>query len=546
MASPGSALLVLLSLLGAPVQQDTAAAAPDTARPAPADTVGALVVVRGDTLFRIYAPVGAMSMEDRARAVEQRILASGRVHYDSIYALPRAGDVLVMAGSVPLLAVTAEDAAAAGVPADSLAARYIELLRPVLVSVSLRERVRMIAFAILQALAITVVFTLAGWLLLRLFARADAALRLWRERGVLPSIRIQRFELLSVDQIALILGRALVVLRIALLAVLAYFYLVVVLQAFPQTRDTSTRILSYVIEPLTSVGTAIAEYLPNLFFIAVIVLVTRYLLLFIHLVFRAIGSGALSVPGFEPDWSEPTYKLVRVMVLAFSLVVLFPYLPGSGSDAFKGVSIFVGVLFSLGSTGAVANLVAGSLLTYTRSFQVGDVVRIGQTTGKVIARTLLVTRVRTVSNVEVSIPNSAVMSSEVYNYSTMARAHGVIIQTSITIGYDVPWRRVHELLLQAAAATEDVLPDPKPFVLQTGLQDYYPAYELNVYIRNPERLRWILSALNANIQDAFAKGGVEITSPAYTSIRDGNAAAIPPEHLPKDYVAPVFRTKAEG
>jgi small-conductance mechanosensitive channel len=215
-------------------------------------------------------------------------------------------------------------------------------------------------------------------------------------------------------------------------------------------------------------------------------------------------------------------------VFAFALVVLFPYLPGSKSDAFKGVSLFMGLLVSLGSTGAVANLVSGTLLTYTKSFNVGDRVRIGEVLGDVTGRSLLVTRIRTLTNVEVTIPNSQVMNGQVLNFTTNAESTGVALQATITIGYDVPWRQVHDLLLAAAAGAEGIATEPAPFVLQTGLQDYYPAYELNAYTRDAKSMRVAFSNLNAAIQDRFAEAKVEITSPAYLAMRDGNTPAIPP------------------
>ncbi len=517
-----------------------------------ADTLrlaGQPVVVGGDTLFRVYARLGPMTAAERAEAISGRVTEASRglrAGADTLSVVEEEGQSLIVAGDRVLMAVLEEDARMAGVPRAELAAGYLTALGDAFTKGSLRWRLERFGLGLLFTLLTTAALVALGWLVLRVFRRLEAMISLLRQSQRLPSLKIQQLELLSADRIAdalLIVARGL---QVVVWAILLYFYLVLVLSFFPWTQEASGRILDYVLHPLGIVGRNIASYLPNLFFIAIIVIVTRYVLRTIHFIFGAIGSGAISFGGFDKDWAEPTYKLVRFLVLAFALIVLFPYLPGAKSDAFKGVSLFVGVLFSLGSTGAVANLVAGSLLTYTRAFQIGDRVKIGGTLGDVVARTLLVTKVRTVYNVEVTIPNSTVMSSEVLNFTTMAQSTGIIMQTTVTIGYDVPWRKVHDLLVKAAQTTEGVLKDPAPFVLQTGLNDYYPAYELNAYIRESSRLRVILSRMNERVQDVFAEAGVEITSPAFTAIRDGNAITLPEGSVPPGYTAPAFRVRQVG
>ncbi len=517
-----------------------------------ADTLrlaGQPVVVGGDTLFRVYARLGPMTAAERAQAISGRVTEASRglrAGADTLSVVEEEGQSLIVAGDRVLMAVLEEDARMAGVPRAELAAGYLTALGDAFTKGSLRWRLERFGLGLLFTLLTTAALVALGWLVLRVFRRLEAMISLLRQSQRLPSLKIQQLELLSADRIAdalLIVARGL---QVVVWAILLYFYLVLVLSFFPWTQEASGRILDYVLHPLGIVGRNIASYLPNLFFIAIIVIVTRYVLRTIHFIFGAIGSGAISFGGFDKDWAEPTYKLVRFLVLAFALIVLFPYLPGAKSDAFKGVSLFVGVLFSLGSTGAVANLVAGSLLTYTRAFQIGDRVKIGGTLGDVVARTLLVTKVRTVYNVEVTIPNSTVMSSEVLNFTTMAQSTGIIMQTTVTIGYDVPWRKVHDLLVKAAQTTEGVLKEPAPFVLQTGLNDYYPAYELNAYIRESSRLRVILSRMNERVQDVFAEAGVEITSPAFTAIRDGNAITLPEGSVPPGYTAPAFRVRQVG
>jgi small-conductance mechanosensitive channel len=262
------------------------------------------------------------------------------------------------------------------------------------------------------------------------------------------------------------------------------------------------------------------------------------------LVFAQIKHGDLKIRGFYVDWAEPTEKLVRMLVIVLALVVAFPYLPGAKSPAFQGISIFLGVLLSLGSSSAVANALAGIILTYMRSFLVGDWVQIGDTTGEVTEKTLLVTRILTPKAEIITIPNATVMSGSVKNYSVEARKSGVIFHTNVTIGYDAPWRTVHRLLIDAAGATQHVLRQPTPFVLQNRLDDFYVSYELNAFTDVPSQMLNIYSDLHQNIQDKFNEAGVEICSPHFSSLRDGNSIAIPEQYVEPGYRAPSFQVSS--
>src|SRR5262249_7356497 len=274
-----------------------------------------------------------------------------------------------------------------------------------------------------------------------------------------------------------------------------------------------------------------------------IFMTSRYLIRLNRFVFAEIQDGRLRLHGFYPDWGTPTAKLVRLLILAVTAVVVFPYLPGSNSPAFRGISVFLGVLLSLGSTSAVSHGVAGTILTYMRSFSVGDFVRIGDTVGEVVERNLLVTRICTQKQEIVTIPNGSVLGGIVTNYSNEARKNGVIFYTRVSIGYNTPWRKVHELLINAALSTEDILPSPRPFVLESSLDDFYVSYELNAFTANPHNRQAIYSQLHQNIQDHFNAAGIEINSPHYTSLRDGNRIAIPENYIPPGYDHPGFRLR---
>lgn len=278
---------------------------------------------------------------------------------------------------------------------------------------------------------------------------------------------------------------------------------------------------------------AFVGYLPNLLTIIFILVVCRYLIRLIGLVFEGIRSRRIYLKNFYPEWADTSFGLIKMMIYALTAVIIFPYLPGSSSPAFQGISIFVGVLVSLGSTTAVANVIAGIVLTYTRAFQVGDQVEVADTRGRVVERSTFVTRIQTLKNVIVSIPNSMVLTNNMINYSKNMGQTGLLVHTGVTIGYDVPWQTVNELLIAAAQKTEHIADTPPPFVLQTSLDDNYVAYEVNGWTRSPEELPRIYSSLHANILDEFHGHNVEITSPHYRAVRDGNPINVP-EVIPRD------------
>ena len=246
------------------------------------------------------------------------------------------------------------------------------------------------------------------------------------------------------------------------------------------------------------------------------------------MLFGAIRGGRIKFASFDAEWAWPTYRLLRLLVIAFALVVAYPYIPGSSSDAFKGISLFLGVLFSLGSSSVISNVIAGYTMTYRRAFKVGDRVKIGDTVGDVAEIRLLVTHVHSLKNEEVIIPNSTILNTDIINYSSMARGKGLILHTTVGIGYEVPWRQVEAMLLMAADRTAGLPKEPKPYVLQRSLGDFAVNYELNVYCNDAKQTMPLYSALHQNIQDVFNEYGIQIMTPAY------EADTEIPKVVPKD------------
>jgi small-conductance mechanosensitive channel len=350
------------------------------------------------------------------------------------------------------------------------------------------------------------------------------------------SLKIQRVELLTGAQLSDGLLGLLRVLRFVAYVSLTYLYVTSVLGFFPSTRKLSVELLNYMIEPVRMIGREFIASVPDIIAIVMIIVVTNYVIKLIHMFFNGMERGAITFQGFHREWATPTYKIVRFFVLVFAAVAIFPYIPGSHSEAFRGISVFLGVLVSLGAAGSFSNIVAGVVLTYMRPFSVGDRVKIADTTGDITEKTLLVTRIRTIKNVDVTIPNALVLGAHIINFSSSSmQPPPLILHTSVTIGYDTPWQKVHELLIAAAKKTTHILETPEPFVLQTSLDDFYVRYEINAYTGAPNKMAAIYSELHQHIQDQFSEAGLEIMSPHYTQIRDGNRTAIPDQYLPKTY-----------
>jgi small-conductance mechanosensitive channel len=506
---------------------------------------GSPVEIDGKPILMVYAPIGGFTPNDRASAIQQRIIALSRntnVAIEAIHAEDRDTWTEILAGSNRIMGITEGDAKAAERPRAELAEEYTEVLRLVVKQYREDHTWRRYWHGIIYAALASVCLVLL--LVILFFVRRSARSRIERclarqqaEGGPVPvALRLRRY-----------LGPPFTAMFRALFWIIALAllqsYVTVVLRFFPSTRYTSYRITNWLFSEFAAFVKSCVGYLPNLLLILCICLVTSYLIKVNKYIFQEISNQRVTISGFYPDWAEPTAKLTRTLILAAAAIVVFPYLPGSESPAFKGISVFLGVLLSLGSTSAVAHAVAGTILTYMRAFQVGDFVRIGNDVGEVIEKTLLVTRICTQKKEVVTIPNGTVLGGVVVNYSAEARLKGVIFHTTVTIGYNAPWRQVHELLISAARATEDVLWDPAPFVVQTALNDFYVGYELNASTVNPKNMQNIYSKLHQNIQDKFNEAGVEINSPHYTSLRDGNRTTIPDAYLPANYRNPVFEVQ---
>lgn len=372
--------------------------------------------------------------------------------------------------------------------------------------------------SITRAIAYTTLFVTFWLVVNRTYRNLASRIDAWKAAA--EGVKVQGAVLLSPDRVRTTLHAALRLLKTLFLLALLYLYVPLILSAIPWTHHLAGQVMPYAMAPVVTAGKAILAYLPDLITLTVILVVGRYVLRLLRFSMVAIGSGALTVEGFEPEWAEPTYKLGRMSIVLVLLMVSYPYLPGSGSDVFKGFSLFLGALVTLGASSSIANVIAGVILTYTGSFRVGDRVHVGDTVGDVLEKKLFVTRLRTIYNEEVTVPNSLVMQKRIINYTTSSQKGGLALTIEAGIGYDVDWRRVHELMKKAARDCEQILDDPEPFVLQNGLGDFAVQYKLVAFTDDAKSVIKTVSELRQRALDAFNEAGLEIMTPLVHAVRN--------------------------
>lgn len=493
-----------------------------------ASTPGIPVVIDEDTLFYFFARRGGYSPLQRAEMAQAAIDELGHrftLKPDSVYIDPSDNVYDIMYGTTVITSFTDQDALWAGMPQDSLANERRSIIVAELEKLKeqhgfwrLIKRLFYLALILIgQYIVFLVTIRLFRWVKKRIEALKDTKLH---------PIMIQNYELLDTQKQVTLLEFAA---RIAQYLVMGLQLLVsvpLIFSIFPQTETLAYRILGYIWEPIKSILIGVVDYIPNLFTIFIIWMAVRYLIKLLRYLSNEVAHERLKIPGFYADWAHPTFNIIRFLLYAFMVAMIYPYLPGSDKGVFQGISVFVGLIISLGSSTVIGNVIAGWVITYMRPFRKGDRIKLNDTVGDIIEKTPLVTRIRTPKNEIVTLPNSFIMSSQTVNYTTSAREFGLILHTEVTIGYDVPWRTVHRLLIQAALDTPDILKEPKPFVLETGLNDWYPVYQINAYTRDAKKMAATYSALHQNIQDRFNEAGVEIMSPTYIATRDGNASTV--------------------
>jgi small-conductance mechanosensitive channel len=526
---------------GSPDQEPPPESQPGSAETEVTDS--APVMLGGEPVVWIFVGVGPYTAGVRAENIARRteqIVHDKTIRDPTVSVVESADSSELRVENHLLMVVTARDARAAGVNRSLLAQQAARTFEAAIRAERLRYAPATLVRSGIYGAIATIALGVAVWLTILLTRWMHGRVDRWRSRW-LAALRVQGAELVSAQKVTQVISYTTSLLRFALLLLLVDLYLTFVLGLFPWTRAVSLQLLEYLVTPIRFVALSFVGYLPNLLFVIVIGAFVHLLNRLLAAFFMQVQHGHITFRNFPAEWAEPTGKIMRVLLIAFGLVVAFPYLPASSSPAFAGVSVFMGVLISLASSSALANVISGLVLMYTGAFRLGDRVKVGDSFGDIVDTSLLATRLRTIKNEEITIPNAIVLGSAVTNYSREAKTRGLILHTSVTIGYDTPWRTVHGLLLDAAAATPRVVAEPAPFVWQTALNDFYVTYELNAYTNDAQEMVATYAALHAHIQDAFFDAGVEIMSPHYTSLRDGNTVTIPEASRPPGYVPSGFR-----
>lgn len=496
-------------------------------------TPGVPVVVEGDTLFYLYTKRGGYTPLQRAEMIDAAIMQLGKrftLHPDSVYI--ESSDIVtdLMYVNKVIASFTDQDGLWEGRSREQLATDkrkiVVQKLKELKEEHSLWQLGKRILYFVLVLAGQYLLFWLTGWL----FRKLKVRIQKLKDTRLKP-ISIQNYELLDTQRQVNLLIFLSNLLRYVIMLLQLLITVPLLFAIFPQTKGLAYQIFSYIWNPIKNILVGIVDYIPNLFAILIICFAVKYLVRLVHYLSREVEAGRLKFGGFYPDWAMPTYHIIRFLLYAFMIAMIYPYLPGAKNGVFQGISVFVGLIISLGSSTVIGNVIAGLVITYMRPFKLGDRIQLNDTTGNVIEKTPLVTRIKTPKNEVVTIPNSFIMSSHTVNYSASAREYGLIIHSEVTIGYDVPWRQVHQLLIEAALNTPGVIDDPRPFVLETSLSDWYPVYQINAYIREADKLAQIYSDLHQNIQDRFNEAGVEIMSPHYMAMRDGNESTIPKDDL---------------
>lgn len=491
-----------------------------------------------DTLFYVYGNSGAVTPEQRAISIQDNIT---HLYEDPLFEpdslkINVAGETyLITYMDETIIGINDIQAEVEQKSKSELASQYLDII----VKAIEKEQERTGWKNILRVVGLSLLILLLTVLIIKYLNIGYRKLRYYVAKQEQWTIDKLKYILDQNKQIGIILF-LLSTIRFVCVAFILYFCLFAFLSLFPETKWLAETLISYVLSPLTKAYGSVVSFIPDLFTIIVIVVLFRFFIKAMKIVTDRISDGSINITGFYPDWAEPTFHIFKGICYAFMVVLIFPFLPGANTDAFKGVSVFLGVLFSLGSTSIIANIVSGIVITYMRPFKLGDRIRMGEFSGNVIEKTPLVTRLKTPKNEIITIPNGTIMSAQTINYTHSAEEYGLILYATVAMGYDVPWRKVHELLIEAGQKTPLVMKDPKPFVLQLALDDFYVQYQINVYTKDANSMAPIYSDLYKNVQDVFNREGIELLSPHFRAQRDGSAVTMPQEYVREglDRIAP--------
>lgn len=478
-------------------------------------TTGAPVTLVYDTLFYFYNPIGPFHAKDRAENATTKIEQLYKLvtfYPDSLNIIRLDNYVNLTYSNNILLSLHENDALWENKSLEQLAQDYQAIIVREVNKYRQSYNIQNILIRFGKA-ALVVLLTYLGWISINKLYHLSIR-KILRGWGILSEgFKFHNYQALTNRQLQRYLLKAFYVLKITAQIGLIYLSVYLLFSTFPITRSWSETLTHWVLDPIRHMLTATYEYLPRLITIVVLLILGRYVAKLLRYFSLEVERGALKIRGFHPEWARPTYIIVRFLWFAFIFVLIFPYLPGSDSVAFKGVSVFLGVLFSIGSSSAVSNTIAGFIITYMRPFRVGDWIKVANVEGKVIEKTFLVTRIRTIHNEDVTVPNSAILAGHTVNYSSAAQEDGLIVNAKAGFIYELEVDFVHQILKRAALKTPFIDTTREPFIFHTQLNDFYALYEINAYTHHPDRMYFIQSDLYLNIQRICKEVGVNMVIP---------------------------------
>ena len=486
-------------------------------------TPGVPLIIEGDTLLYIYTSLGGDDPAHRVESVARKVTQIGKslkLTTDSMHIFISEYTDDVMCGEVVIISVSDLDGLWNGMSRRDLAEEYLRILSAEIgrlhADYGLKAKLTGLGWAVFLIVVQVLFFMLTAR-----FIRYLRHLIVEGVDGRMKPLVIKGYELMNIHQEKRILLFLTRVLQVFLILLQLFISLPLLFSIFPETEKFTWNMINYVWSPLRDMVVSIVRYFPNLVKIVVIVYVVRWVLKGLRHLSNEIAAERLKIDRFYQDWARPTYQIVRIFIIAFTLVVIWPWLPGSESGIFKGVSIFVAALFSLGSTTTIGNLISGIIITYMRPFLVGDFVRIGDQEGEVVEENAFVTRLRDIKGNLVTVPNNSILSQQTVNYTAAARdGKGSIVHSSFTFTYHVPRETVESYLLEGAARCKLLEKNPKPFVLYTALEDFYTQYEINGYTKETARLFAVYSELHRNIIDVFHEHNLDPTSSHFIKVTE--------------------------
>jgi mscS mechanosensitive ion channel len=482
---------------------------------------GKPIVFEKDTLYYLYSSYGPYDVDTRVKYIEDKLKEIYEDPFfiaDSIKVKPLGDYLAVMYKEKAIAGITMVDALWENSTQSELANRCAEVIKNTIIKYKERNSVKSILIRLGELVLVLFIAFVLVWAINRLFHFLKRII-INSEHRFLTGIRVRNYELIKKRRIVKILVKILAILRVLFLLFLVISIIPLIFDIFPSTQYLSKIIINWISNPIKGAGIAILDYLPHLFNIVIIVIITRYVLKVLRFFALEIERGILKIKGFHPEWAHTTYVLIRMSLYILALVIIFPHLPGSDSDAFKGISVFLGVLISLGSSSAISNAIAGVVISYMRPFQVGDWIKSGEIIGAVIEKNALVTRLKTINNEDITIPNSAILSGATMNFSSIGKEMGLALNVRVKVRYDYSDNLIEELLIEAALKTNGISSTPHPYIFQISLDELNATYELNAYTFEPEHMYFIKSDLAKNIQSTFRQANVEIFSTQYVEIR---------------------------